>query len=100
MELTRDFENGITERIAADPTFASAVLDEIDELLQAGDTATARGMLRALIAGTTGFDALSRPLDTASETLHQILATDAPAASPSLSAIVSALKRELGVAAS
>ncbi|MCU6496704.1 transcriptional regulator [Rugamonas sp. A1-17] len=100
MELTRDFERGITERIAADPAFASAVLDEIDELLLAGDDATARGMLRALVMGTIGVDALARPLDTASESLHQILSTDVAFPSPGLSAIVSALKRELGVAAS
>lgn len=100
MELTRDFEAGIIERIAADPAFASAMLDEIDGLLQTGDEPVARGMLRALTAGTVGFEALSRPLSTTGETLQKILSTDAFTASPSLSAIVNALKRELGVAAS
>ena len=100
MELTRDFEAGVIERIAADPTFASAILDEIDDLLQTGDKAAARGMLRALTAGTIGFEALSRPLSTTGETLQKILLTDSSIATPSLSAIVSALKRELGVPAS
>jgi hypothetical protein len=100
MELTQDVETGLIERVAADPAFANAMLDEIGELLLAGEEAAARGMLRVVVAGTTGFDVLSRPLAMTGEALRRALLTDSLATGPSLSAIFSALKRELGVAAS
>ncbi|GJJ01015.1 hypothetical protein RugamoR64_15530 [Duganella rhizosphaerae] len=100
MELTRDFETGIVDRIAADPAFANAMLDEVEEALKASGDGAARGMLRALIAGTIGFEALSRPLSTTGEALQTSLLTDDSTMPPPLSAILAALKRELGVAAS
>jgi hypothetical protein len=100
MELTRDVEAGIGERINTDPAFAIAILDEIDELIVAGDDEVARGMLRIMTVATIGFDALSHPLSITGEMLRGILSADSPPTKPSLSAVVSALKRELGVAAS
>ena len=100
MELMRDFETGIVERIERDPAFARALLDEVNELLAVGDDGPVRGMLRALIKGTVGFDYLSRPLSMTGETLRQMLSANSKPAIASLSAIASALKREFGATAS
>lgn len=100
MELTRDFEVGVVERIERDPAFARAMLDEVSELLAAGDDEPVPGMLRALIKGTVGFDYLSRPLSMTSETLRQILSANSEPTIACLSAIASALKQEFDMTAS
>ena len=97
MELMRDFEAGIVERIERDPAFARAMLDEVNALLAAGDDEPVPGMLRVLIKGTVGFDYLSRPLSMTGETLRQMLSASSHPAITSLSAIANALKLEFGM---
>ena len=56
MALTRDFKRTVSERIARDPSFARAVLDEAASLFLNGQPETARLTLRELVNATVGFD--------------------------------------------
>jgi hypothetical protein len=99
MELTQDAETGIIERIHRDQAFARALLDEVDEVLINGEDNVARAMLRALVVGTVGFDALSLSLLMTDEELKQMLSSNGQTTSTSLAAVVNALKGAFDVSA-
>jgi DNA-binding phage protein len=73
MGLTAEFETGIIEQIRHDHAFMTALLREVDEALSEGENGAAQGMLRALVAGTTGFHALAKSLTLSTESLLQTL---------------------------
>lgn len=100
MELTQDFEVGIIERIQRDRAFAEALMDEVEETLGECEYGVARGMLRTLVTGTIGFDALSETLSMTSETLIHMLSSTATTSPGELGAIASALKHKFGMASS
>jgi DNA-binding phage protein len=100
MELTVDFETGIIEQIRSDQTFTNILLDELEELLSKSEREPAQGMLRVLIAGTVGFDALANSLSMTNLALQQLLTQKTPPHTASLKAITKALKLALRVTAS
>ncbi len=59
MALTRDFKETIRARVASDPKFRKELLREGIECLLAGDTTTAKTILRDYINATVGFPELA-----------------------------------------
>ena len=57
MSLTRDFKETIRARIARDPGFREALLEEAVECLLSGDVDTGKSVLRDYINATIGFQA-------------------------------------------
>lgn len=100
MELTQNYDVGIIARIQSERAFAEALLAEVNETLGNNEYPVAQELLRVLVLGTVGFDALSRSLSMTSENLQRILEAAIPPPLARLSAIVSALKRALGVTTS
>lgn len=100
MELTQNYDVGIIARIQSERAFAEALLAEVNETLGNNEYPVAQELLRVLVLGTVGFDALSSSLSMTSENLQGILEAAIPPPLAQLSAIVSALKRALGVTTS
>jgi hypothetical protein len=61
MALTRDFKRTVSERIARDPSFARALLDEAASLFLNGEPETARLTLRELVKPPWGSSGWRRP---------------------------------------
>lgn len=100
MELTVDFEAGIIEQIRTDQAFTNALIDEVDEVLAEGENEPAQGILRVLVSGTIGFDALAKTLSMSSQSLQELLSQEMSPDTASLKTITTALKLALRVAAS
>jgi DNA-binding phage protein len=73
MALTRDFKRTVSERIARDPSFARALLDEAASLFLNGEPETARLTLRELVNATVGFERLSAATGRPAKSLHRML---------------------------
>ncbi len=58
MPLTRDFKETVQARVARDPAFRAALLEEGVECLLAGDMETGKALLRDYIKATIGFEGL------------------------------------------
>jgi len=97
MALTRDFKLTVTERVAREPEFAKALLDEAATLFLNGEPETARLILRDLVNATVGFEGLARETDRPSKSLHRMLSSQGNPSMDNLSAIFGAVRRQLGV---
>lgn len=97
MALTRDFKLTITERVAREPEFAKALLDEAATLFLNGEPETARLILRDLVNATVGFEGLARETDRPSKSLHRMLSSHGNPSMDNLAAIFGAVRRQLGV---
>jgi hypothetical protein len=60
MVLTRDFRDTIRERAQREPAFRQSLLREGLQLINSGDFATGRAVLRNYIDATIGFSELAR----------------------------------------
>ena len=56
MTLTRDFKQTVISRVARDPAFAKALLDEATALFIRGESDVARLVLRYLVNATVGVE--------------------------------------------
>ncbi|SRR5258708_3676687 len=97
MALTRDFKQTVTERVAREPEFAKALLDEAATLFLNGEPETARLILRDLVNATVGFEGLARETDRPSKSLHRMLSSHGNPSMDNLAAIFGAVRRRLGV---
>jgi DNA-binding phage protein len=101
MALTRDFRQTVAERVARDPAFARAMLDEAGTLFLNGEPETARMMLRDLVNATVGFEQLARLTGKPAKSLHRMLSLNGNPSMDNLAAIFdvlcSALEVELEV---
>lgn len=97
MALTRDFKQTVTERVAREPEFAKALLDEAATLFLNGEPETARLILRDLVNATFGFEGLAKETDRPSKSLHRMLSSQGNPNMDNLSAIFGAVRRQLGV---
>lgn len=97
MALTRDFKLTITERVAREPEFAKALLDEAATLFLNGEPEAARLILRDLVNATVGFEGLARETDRPSKSLHRMLSSHGNPSMDNLAAIFGAVRRQLGV---
>lgn len=92
MTLTRDFRKTVVERVAQDPAFAKALLDEAATLFLSGEPETARLILRDLVNATVGFEQLAALTDKPSKSLHRMLSPKGNPSMDNLAAIFAAVK--------
>ena len=97
MTLTRDFKLTVTERVAHDPAFARALLDEAATLFLDGEPDAARLILRDLVNATVGFEALAELTHKPSKSLHRMLSQRGNPSMDNLAAIFAVIKRWLKV---
>jgi DNA-binding phage protein len=97
MALTRDFKLTVTERVAREPEFAKALLDEAATLFLNGEPETARLILRDLVNATVGFEALAKETGRPSKSLHRMLSSHGNPSMDNLAAIFGAVRGQLGV---
>lgn len=97
MALTRDFRETIASRIANDPEFATAMLDEAATLFLNGDADIAKAILRDLVNATIGFQALAESVCKPVKSLHRMLSQSGNPTMSNLAAIFATLTRALHV---
>jgi len=97
MTLTRDFKQTVVERVARDPAFAKALLDEAATLFLSGEPDTARLILRELVNATVGFESLAELTHKPSKSLHRMLSPRGNPSMDNLAAIFSAIRNWLKV---
>jgi DNA-binding phage protein len=95
--LTQDFKQTIAERVRRDPAFARALLDEAATLFLNGEADTARLVLRDLVNATLGFEALAAETAKPAKSLHRMLSRDGNPTMDNLAAILSVVRKRLGV---
>ena len=97
MTLTRDFKKTVVERVAQDPAFAKALLDEAATLFLSGEPETARLILRDLVNATVGFEQLAALTHKPSKSLHRMLSPKGNPSIDNLAAIFAVVKGWLKV---
>ncbi|MEY2892677.1 MAG: hypothetical protein RJA98_2585 [Pseudomonadota bacterium] len=97
MTLTRDFKKTVVERVARDPAFAKALLDEAATLFLSGEPDAARLILRDLVNATVGFEQLATLTHKPSKSLHRMLSPRGNPSMDNLAAIFAAVKTWLKV---
>lgn len=98
MVLTRDFKETVKERVARDPAFAKAMLDEAATAFLNGEPQVARLILRDLVNASVGFEALATETARPSKSLHRMLSENGNPSMDNLAAIFGAVRKRLGVA--
>jgi DNA-binding phage protein len=97
MALTRDFKQTVVERVRRDPAFAKALLDEAATVFLNGEPHTARLLLRDLVNATIGFEALAIETEKPVKSLHRMLSKNGNPTMDNLAAILSVVRKKLGV---
>ncbi len=97
MALTRNFKQTVIERVARDPEFAKALLDEAATLFLSDEPETARLILRDLVNATLGFEQLAALTDKPSKSLHRMLSPKGNPSMDNLAAIFGAIRARLKV---
>lgn len=97
MALTRNFKETVAARVAKDPAFAKALLDEAATLFLSGDPHTARLVLRDLVNASVGFETLAAETKTPSKSLHRMLSERGNPSMDNLAAIFGVVQKRLGV---
>ncbi|MDZ7856617.1 transcriptional regulator [Sphaerotilus sp.] len=92
MTLTRDFKDTVVARVAHDPEFAKALLDEAATLFLSGEPDTARLILRDLVNATVGFEQLAELTRKPSKSLHRMLSPKGNPSMDNLAAIFDAVR--------
>jgi DNA-binding phage protein len=95
--LTQDSRQTIVERIARDPEFARALLDEAATLFLNGEPDTARLILRDLVAATVGFEELAAETTKPAKSLHRMLSKAGNPTMDSFAAILAVVRKKLRV---
>jgi DNA-binding phage protein len=97
MPLTRDFKETIRARAARDPKFRKELLREGVECMIAGDTATAKAILRDYINATVGFAEVAEGTRIPSKSLMRMLGPSGNPRADNLFEIISFLQAREGV---
>ena len=97
MALTRNFKQTVVERVARDPKFARALLDEAATLFLSDEPETARLILRDLVNATLGFEQLAELTAKPSKSLHRMLSSNGNPSMDNLAAIFGAVRANLKV---
>lgn len=97
MTITRDFNETVIARVARDPEFAKALLDEAASLFLNGEPETARVVLRDLVNATIGFENLAVQTSLPSKSLHRMLSASGNPTMNNLTAIFNILRIQLNV---
>lgn len=97
MALTRDFKETVKERVARDPAFAKAMLDEAATAFLNGEANVARLILRDLVNASVGFEGLASETKRPSKSLHRMLSENGNPSMENLAAIFGTISKRLGV---
>lgn len=97
MTLTRDFKQTVANRVARDPAFAKALLDEAATLFLSGEPDVARLVLRDLVNATVGFESLAELTQKPSKSLHRMLSPKGNPSMDNLAVIFRAVKNSMNV---
>jgi len=100
MTLTRNYKHTIAQRVARDPAFAKALLDEAATLFLSGEPEAARVILRELVSATVGFEGLAELTRKPSKSLHRMLSPKGIPSMDNLAAIFGAIRACLKVSLS
>ena len=95
MGITRDYKDTINERVARDPAFTAALLDEAITLFLNGEPEVARLVLRDLVNATVGFEQLALEVDKPSKSLHRMLSARGNPTMDNLTKIIGILRNNL-----
>jgi DNA-binding phage protein len=95
--LTRDYKEGVLERLATRPGFAAALLREGVDALLNGELEIGKGVLRDYIKATMGFEALSKETGIPSKSLMRMLGRAGNPQASNLFAVIGALQRHAGI---
>ena len=96
MGLTRDYKATVLARIKSDPKFARALYAEAMTAILDGETAEGLSMLRDLVHAEITFKALARQTGFDEKSLHRMLGGRGNPTLRSLTAIVKAIREDLG----
>jgi DNA-binding phage protein len=97
MAITRDYKDTINERVASEPAFTAALLDEAITLFLNGEPEVARLVLRDLVNATVGFEQLAQEVDKPSKSLHRMLSARGNPTMDNLTKIIGILRNNLGL---
>lgn len=97
MALTKTFKESVAKRLAEDPAFAHALLDEAIHLFIDGESGTAKAILRDLVNATIGFETLAFEIDKPPKSLHRMLSEVGNPTMTNISTIFAAIKSALKV---
>jgi DNA-binding phage protein len=97
MALTRDFRDTIRERAQREPAFRQSLLREGLQLINNGDFATGRGILRNYINATIGFTKLARKTRIPSPSLRRMFGPKGNPSAANLFGVIAALQKAEGV---
>jgi DNA-binding phage protein len=97
MALTRDFKATVNARMQSDPDFAQAMFGEAITLFLDGEPDAAKRVLRDLVNATVGFERLAQEMGRPVKSLHRMLSSTGNPTLSNISAMVSAIKRGLGL---
>jgi DNA-binding phage protein len=97
MALTRDFRDTIRERAQREPAFRRSLLREGLQLINNGDFATGRAVLRNYINATIGFSELARETKIPSASLQRMFGPSGNPSAQNLFGVIAALQRTEGV---
>ena len=97
MALTRDFRDTIRERAQREPAFRQGLLREGLQLINNGDFATGRGILRNYINATIGFTKLARKTKISSPSLQRMFGPKGNPSAANLFGVIAALQKAEGV---
>ncbi len=97
MALTRDFRETIRERAQREPAFRQSLLLEGLQLINNGDFATGRSILRNYINATIGFTKLARKTRIPSPSLQRMFGPNGNPSAANLFGVIAALQKAEGV---
>ncbi len=97
MPLTRSFNDLIKSRVAADPAFRQALLQEAVQTMLDGDVATAKSVLRDYINATIGFERLAAATGTPPKSLMRMFGRQGNPTAENLLGVISVLQKQTGV---
>jgi DNA-binding phage protein len=97
LALTRDFRDTIRERAQREPAFRQSLLREGLQLINNGDFATGRGILRNYINATIGFTKLARKTNIPSPSLQRMFGPNGNPSAANLFGIIAVLQKAEGV---
>lgn len=97
MALTVSFKDHIKAKIASDPKFRRALLQEAVQTLFSGDAKTARAVLRDYINATIGFSALAKATGIPPKSLMRMFGPQGNPTAANLLRVIHVLQKKTGV---
>ena len=97
MALTRSFKELVQHRIAHEPAFGEALLQEGIDALLSGDVETGKAVLRDYIKATVGFEKLGEAIGAQPKSLIRMFGPRGNPQARNLFSVISFLQRHAGL---